>query len=56
MKIDQNKCIGCQACLCGCPVQAINVNSEGKCEIDKSKCANCGTCASICPMSAISHD
>lgn len=54
MNIDQNKCIGCHACQGGCPMQAINIKPDGKCEIDTSKCVNCGTCASICPMGAIS--
>ena len=54
MKIDQSKCIGCQSCKAVCPMMAITVNQEGKCQIDETKCVNCGTCAAMCPMSAIS--
>lgn len=52
-KIDQNKCIGCQSCKMSCPMGAISVNQEGKCEIDESKCISCGTCVAMCPMGAI---
>lgn len=56
MKIDQNKCVGCQACKMNCPCEAISLNQDGKCEIDTSKCVSCGMCASICPMQAISSN
>lgn len=56
MKIDQNMCIGCQACKMTCPMGAINLNADNKCEIDKSKCVSCGQCASVCPMGAIASN
>ncbi len=56
MKIDPSKCIGCHSCQGMCPMMAISVNPEGKCEIDTTKCVNCGTCASVCPMGAISSN
>lgn len=54
MQIDQSKCIGCHACQGVCPMMAIAIKQDGKCEIDTTKCVNCGTCASVCPMGAIS--
>ena len=53
MKIVPEKCIGCQSCKMTCPMGAISVNAEGKCEIDESKCVSCASCASVCPMGAI---
>ena len=52
-KIDCSKCMGCHTCQPMCPMGAININAEGKCEIDTSKCVSCGTCASVCPAMAI---
>lgn len=56
MKIDQNKCVGCQTCKNNCPLSAISVTSDGKCQIDKNKCVNCCTCLTWCPADAITQD
>lgn len=56
MKINPNKCIGCQMCKTNCPMDAITVNAMGKCEIDTTKCVNCCTCLTWCPADAISQD
>ncbi len=57
--INQYKCIGCQACLAACPVQAISLRN-GKAVIDQSKCIQCGICVNGnyadyqgCPVKAI---
>ena len=45
-----DECIGCGACMEGCPVQAI---SEGtRYVIDESACIDCGACAANCPVGA----
>ena len=51
--IDPNKCMGCHTCQGMCPMGAISISPEGKCQIDTSKCIHCGTCASVCPIGAI---
>ena len=55
MKVDRDKCLGCQACVTMCPVQAISMKG-GKAEINKKKCIKCGTCAQICPVGAITDE
>jgi ferredoxin len=53
--VDKEKCIGCQACLQVCPVEAISME-QGKAEIDMEKCIRCGKCHDACPHEAIRHD
>lgn len=55
MKVDQEKCVGCGACMAVCPAQAIKYDN-GKAKIDMTKCAQCQTCVSVCPMQAISTE
>ena len=52
-QIDCSKCVGCHTCQSMCPMGAILINANGKCEIDTSKCVSCGTCAAVCPVQAI---
>ncbi len=51
--IDQNKCIGCGACLGVCPVKGAIKLENGKASIDQAKCIKCGKCFSVCPQQAI---
>ena len=59
MRIDQEKCIGCDECHPYCPVGAIRtVEWEGKSvsEIDQVECVECGCCyerSGVCPVDAI---
>ena len=52
-KIDQNKCLGCGACVGVCPQGAITTNANGKSVVDTNKCIGCGACAGVCPAQAI---
>ena len=52
--IDAEKCVGCEACVGTCPVEAIVVDG-GKAKVDPDKCIECGSCVSACPVSAISQ-
>ncbi len=49
--VNQNKCVGCGACVPACPFDAI-VMQEGKAYITE-KCTMCGACVSVCPVEAI---
>ncbi|MEL7622663.1 MAG: indolepyruvate ferredoxin oxidoreductase subunit alpha [Clostridiales bacterium] len=49
--VDQEKCIGCKACLkLGCPALSV---TEGKAKIDPLVCVGCGLCPRVCPTKAI---
>jgi ferredoxin len=41
--ISEYKCVGCEACMNACPVQAISMEG-GKAIIDQTKCIQCGIC------------
>lgn len=54
LKLDREKCIGCEMCTLVCPHRILVMN-EGKAFItDKDLCMECGACAKNCPAAAIS--
>jgi Pyruvate/2-oxoacid:ferredoxin oxidoreductase delta subunit len=59
MKIDRDKCIGCESCIPYCPMAAIRmVDTDGEpfAEIDQDECVECDVCrdrARVCPVDAI---
>lgn len=58
-KVDQDACVGCQACQGNCPQgeKLWEYNDEGKAvfKVDnKDECVQCHQCESNCPASAIS--
>ncbi|PWH13043.1 MAG: hypothetical protein DDG59_14785 [Anaerolineae bacterium] len=52
MRVIDNLCVGCEACLSVCPNNAIKLY-QGRAWIDSSLCGECGACAEICPQGAI---
>ena len=50
--INQEKCVGCGACVNVCPVEAISMK-DGKAVINQEKCIKCGKCLTVCPQDAI---
>ena len=51
VKINPDKCNGCEECIVSCPVSAIEIK-DGKAFINEY-CEACMTCLSICPEGAI---
>jgi len=52
--VDEQKCIGCGACVEKCPVIAISSNDQGIAIVDKEKCTGCKRCVDSCPSEALS--
>ena len=53
VKVDPEKCIGCQICVrkFGCPAISFNFETK-KAYIDQSQCRACKTCTFVCPSKA----
>ncbi len=47
---NDEKCIGCGACVSQCPTNAISLSPL---MIDNNKCVGCGKCISVCPNGAV---
>ena len=52
IKVIDEKCIGCGACVKVCPYGAITMK-EKLAVIDITKCTLCGACVEVCPVDAI---
>jgi iron only hydrogenase large subunit-like protein len=52
IKVDENKCIGCIACMKVCPTKAIRLRHK-KAHVNFAKCIDCGGCLRVCPTNAI---
>ena len=50
VNIDKDACIGCGACVGGCPVGALSLDDEGKSVCDEGTCIDCGSCVGTCPL------
>jgi NAD-dependent dihydropyrimidine dehydrogenase PreA subunit len=52
--IDEEKCIGCGACVDLCPAKILYLDDNGKCKVtDEKKCDKLRGCERICPTDAI---
>ena len=51
VKIDNEKCTGCAACIDVCPVNAIKIENEKA--VVSEDCIDCGACISQCLAKAI---
>jgi len=54
--IDENKCVGCLACVKKCPVNAITGEVRKPQHIDPEICVRCGSCEAACRFDAVLVD
>ena len=52
-KIDQEACVGCEACLDRCQMSALTMSDEEKAGVNFDRCIGCGLCVTTCPSDAI---
>lgn len=52
--INDEACVGCQACLKACPAGAIGGEAKKIHKIDDGKCISCGACLRACRFQAVS--
>lgn len=52
VKIIEEKCVGCTACIDQCPVSALEMKND-KAVVDEGACVDCGACVGACPSEAI---
>ena len=53
VKVDQDICVGCGACLEVCVFKGREI-IDGKARVDQERCLGCGRCESACPNGATS--
>ncbi|NLK67081.1 MAG: 4Fe-4S binding protein [Campylobacteraceae bacterium] len=53
IKIDQDRCTGCDTCSAFCPTDAIKGTLGVAHAIDDNRCVTCGQCLTNCPFGAI---
>ena len=51
MTVDEELCIGCEACLERCQFDALEI-VDGLCTVN-TRCVGCGVCALVCPENAL---
>lgn len=53
VRVDQDTCIGCEACISVCPTGALFMNADGKAECEVDICIDCEACIPTCPTQSI---
>lgn len=54
LKVDEDKCTGCGACLEVCPHEVLVMNSSHVMIRNLDACMECGACRRNCPFDAVS--
>jgi Fe-S-cluster-containing hydrogenase component 2 len=53
VRVEKDLCIGCEACISVCPVEALIMEDDGKAFCQEDVCIDCGACIPVCPTQAI---
>jgi len=51
--INEDECVGCEACLERCQMGALTMNEDEKAQVNRDRCIGCGLCVTTCPSEAI---
>ena len=54
--VNENKCIGCNACIRACPIPNANLYDGKIVKINNTECIQCGECIKSCPHEARYYD
>ncbi|MGL6197096.1 MAG: 4Fe-4S binding protein, partial [Thermoguttaceae bacterium] len=48
VKVLEDKCVSCHACIAACPVKLCNIASEKVVHVNDDACIGCGSCIKAC--------
>ncbi|MDZ4164103.1 MAG: 4Fe-4S binding protein [Smithellaceae bacterium] len=51
--VDEETCIGCDACIDRCQMDAVKLNDAGCAIVDLERCIGCGLCVTTCPSDSV---
>ena len=52
-EVDQDNCIGCEACVEACPTDAIKMTTKATAIVNRNICVGCSACIDTCMVQAI---
>ena len=56
LSLDQDRCIGCSACVEVCPIGIVEIGVDGVRERSPELCVGCGHCVAVCPTEALDNE
>lgn len=54
--VQEDKCIGCNACIRACPIPSANTSHDDIVKVNNAECIQCGECIKACPHGARYYD